>query len=101
MSDEIKKEAEGQSPADETLGRDPSRRDVVKALASVPVLGVFFAGWYQKKLDAQAKREAIMSELGITEGAPAAAWATAAASTTASGRVSSSPSAMPPVAPRA
>lgn len=47
------------------------RRDVLKALASVPVLGVFFAGWYQKRLADRAKREAIMSELGISEGAPA------------------------------
>ncbi len=62
MSDEIKKEQEGQNP---------SRRDVLKALASVPVLGVFFVGWYQKRLEASAKREAIMAELGITEGAPA------------------------------
>ena len=78
MSDEIKKEQEGQNPTsspehqeDSTPGANPSRRDVLKALASVPVLGVFFVGWYQKKLDAEAKRAAIMSELGIGEGAPA------------------------------
>jgi len=78
MSDEIKKEQEGQNPTsspehqeDSTPGANPSRRDVLKALASVPVLGVFFVCWYQKKLDAEAKRAAIMSELGIGEGAPA------------------------------
>ncbi len=78
MSDEIKNDQEGQSPAPEpsvakgdARPADPSRRDVLKALASVPVLGIFFVGWYQKKLKADAKREAIMAELGIGEGAPA------------------------------
>ena len=92
MSEEIKKDQEGQSPtspppaADESpsaavqendpgpeqdSGSLPNRRDVLKALASVPVLGVFFVGWYQKKLTAEAKRKAIMAELGIGEGAPA------------------------------
>jgi len=47
------------------------RRDLLKALASVPVLGVFFAGYYKKKLEEDAKRAAIMEELGISEGAPA------------------------------
>jgi predicted dehydrogenase len=47
------------------------RRDLLKALASVPVLGVFFAGWYQKKLADDAKREAIMATLGLEGGAPA------------------------------
>ena len=70
MSEETKKDQEGQTPQD-VQARDPSRRDVLKAMASVPVLGVFFAGWYQKKLEAEAKRDAIMSELGISEGAPA------------------------------
>lgn len=47
------------------------RRDLLKALASIPVLGVFFAGYYKKKLEDDARRAAIMEELGITEGAPA------------------------------
>ena len=87
MSDEMKKDQEGQSPTSSPepaaqgdqggLGPSaapathPNRRDVLKALASVPVLGVFFAGWYQKKLETDAKREAILAELGISEGAPA------------------------------
>jgi len=76
MSDEIKKDQEGQNPTSSPEpaaagSAGPSRRDVLKALASVPVLGVFFVGWYQKKLTADAKREAIMAELGISEGAPA------------------------------
>ena len=80
MSDEIRngQEDQGRTTAGGTKEegsqaqpRDPTRRDVLKALASVPVLGVFFAGWYKRKLEADAKREAIMAELGITEGAPA------------------------------
>lgn len=50
---------------------DIPRRDLLKALASVPVLGVFFAGWYKRKLQEDAKREAILSELGLSEEAPA------------------------------
>jgi predicted dehydrogenase len=59
--------SDGLAPEPEGIGR----RDVLKALASVPVLGVFFAGWYQKKLADDAKREAIMAELGLGDGAPA------------------------------
>jgi len=69
MTDETKKEG---TPS---VGGSPStnlgRRDLLKALASLPVLGVFFAGWYKKKLEEDAKRDAIMAELGISEGAPA------------------------------
>ena len=66
MSDENKKDPiEGGDAT--TIGR----RDLLKALASVPVLGVFFAGYYKKKLEEDAKRQAIMAELGINEGAPA------------------------------
>ncbi|UCC25877.1 MAG: Gfo/Idh/MocA family oxidoreductase [Gemmatimonadales bacterium] len=66
MSDESVKDTEGQV---ESAGI--GRRDVLKALASVPVLGVFFAGWYEKKLADDAKREAIMAELGLEGRAPA------------------------------
>ena len=65
MSDDIRNDTD----TVETSGI--GRRDLLKALASVPVLGVFFAGWYQKKLADDAKREAIMAELGIDGGAPA------------------------------
>jgi predicted dehydrogenase len=51
----------------ETESPAVKRRDVLKALASVPVLGVFFAGWYKKKLDEDARRRAILSELGVSE----------------------------------
>lgn len=46
------------------------RRDLLKALASIPILGVLFTGWYLKKVENDVRREAIMAELGITEGAP-------------------------------
>jgi predicted dehydrogenase len=88
MSDESKRDVtppaspdvggEGGSDSSESSVASPTgsapgigRRDLLKALASVPVLGVFFAGWYQKKLEEDARRAAIMEELGISEGAPA------------------------------
>ncbi len=76
MSDESNKDLTGQTEGTEraatpeaapTLGR----RDLLKALASVPILGVFSVGWYQKRLDEEVKRQLIMAELGISEGAPA------------------------------
>lgn len=77
MSDEIRKDPVRQDTAGSTpdpADADPTtlgRRDLLKALASLPVLGVFFAGWYQKKLADDAKRAAIIGELGISEGPPA------------------------------
>jgi len=78
MSDETRKDptpnpaSEGKTPGGGS--GDPTsvgRRDLLKGLAAVPVLGVFFAGWYKKRLEEKAKHEAIMAELGISEGAPA------------------------------
>lgn len=63
MNDEIKK--------DTVEAGGIGRRDLLKGLASLPVLGVFFVGWYQKKLADDAKRQAIMAELGLGDGAPA------------------------------
>jgi predicted dehydrogenase len=71
MSDEKPTEVtDRDEPRTEGTPQGIGRRDLLKALASVPVLGVFFAGWYQKKLVEDAKRAAIMEELGISE-APA------------------------------
>ena len=70
MSDEIRKDTD-QTDTDQVEPVGIGRRDLLKALASLPVLGVFFVGWYQKKLADDAKRELIMAELGIGEGAPA------------------------------
>ncbi|NNK61632.1 MAG: Gfo/Idh/MocA family oxidoreductase [Gemmatimonadetes bacterium] len=74
MSDDTRDATRNDTRSDTDGPADPTgigRRDLLKALASVPVLGVFFAGWYQKKLTDDAKREAIMAELGLEGRAPA------------------------------
>lgn len=71
MSDARDTDVTGPEGTGRKQGSGIPRRDVLKALASLPVLGLFFAGWYQKKLDEDARRQAIMGELGISEGAPA------------------------------
>ncbi len=48
-----------------------SRRDVVAALASVPVFGAFLASHFARKAHEDAKRRTILSGLGVTEDAPA------------------------------
>jgi hypothetical protein len=48
-----------------------SRRGWVKALISLPVLGVFFYNFFRKKAADNAKRAAIMAELGVGESGPA------------------------------
>jgi predicted dehydrogenase len=48
-----------------------SRRGLIKALVSIPVLGVFFYNYFKKKATDQIKKEAILSELGVVEGGPA------------------------------
>jgi predicted dehydrogenase len=47
------------------------RRDMVRALASIPVLGIFFAAFFSKKGQDETKRQLILNELGISEDAPA------------------------------
>jgi len=47
------------------------RRTLLKALVSVPVLGAFAYNALEKKAADRAKREAILSELGVSEGGPA------------------------------
>ena len=91
MSEERGKNATGNSPEDPTSqgaqpGADPGatplepgvrgehgvgRRDVIKALASIPVLGVFFYSFFKKKFEDDFKRREILAELGVSEGAPA------------------------------
>jgi len=47
-----------------------SRRDIIKGLATVPVLGAFFYGWYKKrKLDTLLKN-AIQEELTLDDENP-------------------------------
>jgi len=48
-----------------------SRRGWVKALISIPVLGVFFYNYFRKRAADEAKRQAVMSELGVAESGPA------------------------------
>jgi predicted dehydrogenase len=48
-----------------------SRRGWLKAFASVPVLGVFFYNFLRKKAADDAKKHAILAELGVPEGGPA------------------------------
>jgi len=58
--------------ADE-LGRSPAwgRRELFKAMASVPVLGALGYGVYRKTSAANEKRRLIFEELGVTGDAPA------------------------------
>jgi predicted dehydrogenase len=54
-----------------TDGGGIGRRDVIKALASIPILGVFLIGFFKKKAEDDFKRGEILAELGVGEGAPA------------------------------
>jgi predicted dehydrogenase len=48
-----------------------SRRSLLKALVSVPVFGVFFVEFLRKKAGDDAKRQALLAELGVSESGPA------------------------------
>jgi predicted dehydrogenase len=48
-----------------------SRRGWLKALASLPVLGVFFYNALKRKAADEARKSAILSELGVRESGPA------------------------------
>jgi predicted dehydrogenase len=48
-----------------------SRRGWFKALASIPVIGVFVYNYARKKAKDDAAKRAIMAELGVAEGGPA------------------------------
>ncbi len=45
-----------------------TRRSLIKALVSIPFLGAFFYNFFKKKAADDAKRRAIMAELGVREG---------------------------------
>ena len=66
MTDEPRRENAG--PKD---GAALSRRDIVAALASIPVLGAFFASFLAKKARDDDRRQTILSGLGVSEEAPA------------------------------
>jgi len=75
MSDDHINEPDAtEGPADDDmLGRSPGwgRRELFKALASVPVLGALAYGVYRRTSTADAKRRKILDELGVTGDAPA------------------------------
>src|SRR3989338_11039994 len=48
-----------------------SRRGLLKALVSLPVLGAFVASVLKKKSMDDAKRQALLADLGVSEGSPA------------------------------
>jgi hypothetical protein len=54
-----------------STGTDLGRRGFLEALVSLPVVGVFFYGFLKKKAADDAKKEAIMEELGVQETGPA------------------------------
>jgi predicted dehydrogenase len=66
MSDENKT-----SSTDEASGFKFGRRGFLEALVSLPVVGIFFYGFLEKKAAEDAKKEAILEELGVHEGGPA------------------------------
>jgi predicted dehydrogenase len=57
--------------AEREEGHGIGRRDVIKALASIPIFGVFFYSFFKKKFEDDFKRREILAELGVIEGAPA------------------------------
>ncbi|MBI4408169.1 MAG: Gfo/Idh/MocA family oxidoreductase [Gemmatimonadetes bacterium] len=63
MSDQKLKLDEGGFPL--------SRRSLLKALVSIPVVGVFLASFLDKKAADDLKRRALLRELGVTERGPA------------------------------
>ena len=69
MSDDNLTTNTGQpSPASEdTIGR----RGLLKTLAAVPFFGVFILNFLKKKASDDARKQAILEELGVVEGGPA------------------------------
>jgi predicted dehydrogenase len=51
--------------------RGIGRRDVLKALLSIPIFGVFFYSFFKKKGEDDFKKREILAELGVGEGGPA------------------------------
>ena len=47
------------------------RRDFLKGLATLPVIGAFFYGWMKKRSQDHYKKSEILSELGLGQEAPA------------------------------
>ncbi len=64
-------EEKTQPPTDSSNDTGIERRSFLEALVALPVIGVFFVSFVQKKAADDAKKEAIMAELGVHEGGPA------------------------------
>lgn len=67
MTDET---AQGRKERIEAEQEKIGRRQVLKALASIPVFGAFFSGVFVKKAHDESRRQAILSELGLAKKAP-------------------------------
>lgn len=60
-------------PGDPTVEEQSgiSRRGLIKALVSIPFFGVFFYNFFKRKAAEDARRRAILAELGVGERGPA------------------------------
>jgi predicted dehydrogenase len=63
--------AGGETRGKATGGSGMTRRNVLKALVSIPVFGGFIASYAAKKADENVRRRALMEELGVRETGPA------------------------------
>lgn len=61
----------GNTPSDPAGQRFPDRRDILKGLATVPVLGVFFYKLGKKRALDDLRKKEILAELGIDGNTPA------------------------------
>ncbi|HUG39315.1 MAG TPA: Gfo/Idh/MocA family oxidoreductase [Longimicrobiales bacterium] len=52
-------------------GRGLTRRSVLKALVSIPVLGLFVTAFLDRRATEDLRRQALLDELGVTETGPA------------------------------
>ena len=69
MSDEhVNKDTEQPTPVSEAA---MGRRGLLKTLVSIPFFGVFILNFLKKKAADDARKRAILEELGVTEGGPA------------------------------
>ncbi len=73
MTDNSKEQGSGTDSGESTIKEwgAMTRRGVLKALVSLPFLGGFFVAYVNKKVADDAKRRAILAELGVSETGPA------------------------------
>lgn len=71
MSEENKKTTNNKEGLKPKKKEAISRRDILKALATIPVFGGFFFGLYKKRKLDDLKKKDILAELGISGKAPA------------------------------